>query len=198
MKHKIIDAIIRIEGGYVNNPSDSGGETKFGITKAVADAWGYIGDMWDMPRSVAFNIYSAKYWDSIHGDEMIKISERVTEEVIDTSVNMGAGRAGKFLQRALNVLNSRGSLYADLTVDGQIGRVTLAALIEYLSVRDQDTLVKMLNCMQGSFYVVLAERREKDEDFIYGWFRNRVKFKRLSLHTAKKSNLNHGRYLIMK
>ena len=36
LKEKIISEIIRIEGGYVNDPSDSGGETRYGITKAVA------------------------------------------------------------------------------------------------------------------------------------------------------------------
>lgn len=38
MKDKIINEIIRVEGGYVNDPRDSGGETNFGITVAVARA----------------------------------------------------------------------------------------------------------------------------------------------------------------
>jgi hypothetical protein len=32
----------------------------------------------------------------------------------------------------------------------------------------------MLNSLQGSSYVEIAERREKDEKWIYGWFKNRV------------------------
>jgi len=35
-------------------------------------------------------------------------------------------------------------------------------------------LYKMLNALQGAYYIELAERREKDEDFIYGWFKHRV------------------------
>ena len=62
MKEKIINEIIRVEGGYVNDPRDSGGETNFGITVAVARANGYNGRMDCMPRDVAFDIYSAKYW----------------------------------------------------------------------------------------------------------------------------------------
>jgi Putative secretion activating protein len=80
-----------------------------------------------------------------------------------------------FLQRALNVLNSKGKLYPDLEVDGAIGLVTVSALRGYLTERDEDTLVKALNCLQGAYYVNLAERREKDETFVYGWFKNRVK-----------------------
>lgn len=174
MKNRIINEIIRVEGGYVNDPSDSGGETNFGVTVAVARANGYNGAMRDLPRSTAFDIYSAKYWDVVRADDLAKLSGLVAEEVVDTSVNMGPGRAGKFLQRALNVLNKRGSLYRDLTVDGAIGKDTISALRAYLNERNEETLVKALNCLQGAYYITLAERREKDEAFAYGWFKNRV------------------------
>ena len=175
MKERIINEIIRVEGGYVNDPSDSGGETNFGFTVAVARQFGYVGAMRNMPRSTAFDIYSAKYWDAVKGDDLAKLSELVAEEVVDTSVNMGPGRAGKFLQRSLNVLNNRGSLYLDLTVDGAIGNATISALRAYLNGRGEETLVTALNCLQGAYYITLAERREKDERFVYGWFKNRVK-----------------------
>lgn len=174
MKSRIISEIIRVEGGYVNDPSDSGGETNFGITVAVARANGYNGAMRDLPRSIAFDIYSAKYWDAVKGDDLAKLSELVAEEVADTSVNMGPGRAGKFLQRSLNVLNNQAKLYADLVVDGAIGPATVSALRGYLDTRDEETLAKALNCLQGAYYITLAERREKDERFVYGWFKNRV------------------------
>jgi len=175
LKQETIDEIIRIEGGYVNDPSDSGGETNFGITAAVARSFGYDGTMFDLPRDVAFDVYVAKYWDAVRGDDLESLALSVAEEVVDTAVNMGPGRAGKFLQRALNALNNRGTLYQDIKVDGQIGNATLTALSQMVEQRDTDTLVKMLNCLQGAFYVDLAERREKDEKFIYGWFNNRVK-----------------------
>lgn len=174
LKQDLIDHIIHIEGGYVDDVDDSGGETNFGITSAVALTNGYTGRMRDLPREVAFDIYVARYWDVVHGDGLARLSERVTRELVDTAVNMGPGRAGTFLQRALNVLNDRQMLYVDLTVDGAIGPATLHALGEYLAVRGENVLVNMLNCLQGAFYVELAERREKDEKFIYGWFGNRV------------------------
>lgn len=174
MKERIINEIIRVEGGYANDPADSGGETNFGIAEAVARANGYAGPMRDMPRKVAFGIYSAKYWDAVQGDRLVELSEKVAEEVVDTGVNMGTARAGKFLQRALNVLNREAKLYADLTVDGDIGPATLRALSDYLATRGDDALVKALNCLQGAFYIELAERREKDERFVYGWLKNRV------------------------
>lgn len=174
MKHRIINEIIRVEGGYVNDPSDSGGETNFGITVAVARQFGYVGAMQYMPRIAAFDIYADMYWNKVRADDLAKLSEAVAEEVVDTSVNMGPGRAGKFLQRSLNVFNKRGSLYRDLTVDGAIGKATISALRAYLDGRDEETLVKALNCLQGAYYITLAERREKDERFVYGWFKHRI------------------------
>lgn len=173
LKDKIINEIIRVEGGYINDPNDSGGATNFGITEAVARPY-FNGDMRDLPREIAVAIYTVQYWDKVRGDDIAALSEAVAEEVVDTGVNMSTTRAGKFLQRSLNVLNDRGRLYSDIQVDGNIGPGTISALTSYLNARDGATLVKMLNCLQGAFYVNLAERREKDEKFINGWFKNRV------------------------
>lgn len=177
LKNKIIDNIIKIEGGYSNDSSDSGGETNYGITKAVAVAFGYTGSMRDMPREVAYDIYVARYWDAVRGNGLSALSERVAEEVVDTGVNMGIKRAGKFLQRSLNVLNDREKYYPDITVDGVIGPGTISTLEICIIKRGDETLVKILNCLQGAFYVELAECREKDERFINGWFKNRVVIK---------------------
>jgi len=174
IKATIINRIISVEGGYVNDPSDSGGETNFGITKKVALEHGYISAMVDMPKQVAFDIYAAQYWDAVMGDDLAALSSAVVSEVVDTGVNMGTRRAIMFLQRALNVLNSSHALYDDVTVDGRIGAVTVAALKSYLFVRDEAVVLKVLNALKGAFYIDLAERREKDEKFIYGWFKNRV------------------------
>lgn len=174
MKNKIIEAVLEVEGGYVNDPEDSGGETNFGITVARARASGYVGAMRDMSRQTAFGIYTVEYWDAVQADDLLALSHAVAEEVVDTGINCGTGRAGRFLQRALNVFNKRAKLYPDLKVDGNIGPATINALRGYLAVRDEDTLIKALNCLQGAKYIELAERREKDERFVYGWLKQRV------------------------
>lgn len=177
LKDQVINQIIQIEGGYVNDPSDSGGETNFGITKRVARNYGYKGDMRYLPRSLAFEIYSNLYWDSLLLDGVQAISPRIAKELADTGVNMGTGRAARFLQRALNALNNRQQHYPDLKIDGALGQRTLNALRQLAGVRGEagmKVLYKMLNSLQGEFYVDLAERREKDERFIFGWFANRV------------------------
>lgn len=174
LKTRVIEGIIDREGGFVDDPLDSGGATNWGVTEAVARAAGYGGRMADMPRSVAFEIYVGRYWDSVGGDQLADMSNAITEEVVDTAVNMGPTRAGTFLQRALTTLNNRGRLYPDLVVDGQIGPATLRALAAYLAHRDERILRRALDCLQGASYIELAERREKDERFLYGWLSHRV------------------------
>ena len=178
VKQKIINGIIEVEGGYVNDKNDSGGETNFGITVAVARKFGYLGAMVDITRETAFDIYAEKYWDALNLDEIEKRSEKIAEELADTCVNMGVGRAGRFFQSALNAFNNEGSKYNDLVVDGMVGRGSIAAFNAFLDWRGDDgetVLFRALNSLQGSFYLDLAARRQKDERFVYGWFLNRVK-----------------------
>lgn len=177
LKERIINNIIEIEGGYVDDPGDSGGPTKFGITEAVARQNGYNGDMIEFPRSLAYQIYSRKYWDSLRLDDVCDMSEMIARELADTGVNTGVTRAAVFLQRSLNVLNDKGRYYPDIVIDGDVGDRTLAALRSFVGRRGQrgiEVLHKMLNALQGTFYIRLAERREKDERFVFGWFSHRV------------------------
>ena len=173
----IIDDIIKAEGGYSNNPNDSGGETMYGITKAVAAANGYAGAMKDLPISLAENIYYTQYVSKPKFDLLIPLSESIAAEVIDTGVNMGPSVAGKFLQRCLNAFNNQGKAYADIAVDGKVGPATASALKSYLGLRGKQgeiVMLKALNCLQGARYIELAEGRQANEAFVYGWIANRI------------------------
>lgn len=174
---KLADEVIGKEGGYVNDPRDSGGETIWGITKDTARRYGYTQAMVMMPRSTAVAIYRARYWTEPGFNKVAAINERVAAELFDTGVNMGVNRAGEFLQRALNALNNGGKHYADIDEDGDVGPATRRALTAYLDRRGaqgETVLLRALNALQGAFYLDLAARRPKDEAFVYGWLLNRV------------------------
>ncbi len=175
-KNDFIGRLIKIEDGYVNNEADLGGETRFGITKATAREHGYRGEMKYLPMDTAFQIYATTYWDANSLSDMLSLSEKITEEVFDTGVNMGTPMAGVFLQRCLNVLNVGENTYDNLKVDGIVGNRTLSALADYLGEREEgeEVLLKMLNSLQGSEYISIAENDEEQESFVYGWFRKRV------------------------
>lgn len=173
----MIETLVGKEGGYSNHPSDTGGETMWGITVAVARANGYRGPMRSMPRDTAKDIYRRKYFVLPGFDRVAEQSAAVAEELFDTGVNMGPSVASTFLQRLLNGLNRQGKDYADIGVDGDIGPATLRALKSYLAKRGKDgekVLLKGLNALQGARYVALAEGRSANEDFLHGWLLNRL------------------------
>jgi len=110
--------VLKNEGGYVDNPSDPGGATNLGCTKATWEAW--VGhpvtkdDIKALTPNDVMPLYKAKYWDTIKGDDL---PEGVDYAVFDYAINSGPSRAAKALQSVLSV-----------TVDGQIGAATLRAL----------------------------------------------------------------------
>jgi lysozyme family protein len=173
----VIDGIMGREQGYVDHPNDRGGPTNWGITVAVARANGFDGDMRDLPKSLAREIYRKRYIVRPAFDKVWLVDHRIGDELIDTGVNMGPARAAEMLQRWLNGFNKRGSQYADLFVDGAIGEITLAALRKFLRWRGDEgarVMVAALNCTQGVRYLELAEGNQSQEDFLYGWLRSRV------------------------
>jgi len=174
---KAFRKLLGVEGGYVDNPNDSGGKTNWGITEAVARSAGYQGLIAEMDVDTAARIYRQEYWDALQLSEVAQRSVAVADELFDTAVNMGQGTAARFLQRCLNVLNRQQRDWLDMPVTGQINRQTLDALWIYYDVRKElaePVLLRMLNCLQGARYIEIAEQRQKDEAFVFGWFNTRV------------------------
>jgi len=173
----VIVTLIKKEGGYVDHPSDRGGPTMYGITETTARANGYKGDMRFLPKSLAEIIYLNKYWSKPGFGLINKVSEKIAYELFDTGVNMGPGIPCIWFQQWLNGFNRKQQDYRDLTVDGHIGPVTIVALQKFLSIRGAEgemVFLGALNCSQGERYRELAESREANEDFLYGWILQRV------------------------
>lgn len=177
---KIIDAILVAEGGYVNDASDAGGATRYGVTETVARQNGYYGDMKQFPDSLARQIYKNQYYLVPKFDKVAVLSPVVAAELTDCGVNCGTGFAKGILQSALNLLNRQGKDYADIKEDGDIGTGTLTALGAFLSKRGksgEDLLLKLLCIMRGARYVEICKARIQNEDFLAGWLTNRIHLK---------------------
>lgn len=169
--------LLQVEGGFGNLVNDRGGATRFGITERVARAYGYGGDMRNLPVDLATRIYREQYWAPLKLEEISHLSERVADEMFDQAVNTGVATVGRFLQRALNALNRDGADYQDVEVDGFVGAVTVRALGAYLALRGangEQVLLRALNCLQGARYLELAEWDRSQEAFLFGWLRARV------------------------
>lgn len=179
--NKLVDNIIEVtighEGGYSNNPNDTGGATKWGITENVARNNGYKGDMRQLPRETAISIYEKNYWYAPKFDQIANVSSVIAAKLFDTGVNMGTSIPVKFLQRWLNAFNNQGKLYSDISADGQIGPATITAFKAYLNTRGKDAekvMLRAINCSQGARYLEISEARIANETFTYGWMLNRV------------------------
>lgn len=177
MFKEVLDEVLGVEGDWSNHPSDSGGKTMFGITERLARKYGYVGEMQKIPISFAERIYKEEFWDSLDLDTISKISPTIVRELMDTSVNQGTGRGAEYLQLSLNALNRQQKDFNDIRVDGDVGPATLSALRAFIHKRGSAgelVLLRCLNSLQGAFYINLSQRRQKDEDFVYGWILNRV------------------------
>lgn len=173
------ERLILVEGGYSNHSSDPGGRTMYGITEAVARQHGYHGPMRSLALADAKRIYRRAYWDACRCDDLAATAGApVADEVFDSAVNCGVGRAARWLQEALNALNARGRLYANVAEDGQVGPGTLSALRAYVGrrrgIEGMTVLLRALNVLQGAHYLRLASDDAQFEDFLYGWLRTRV------------------------
>lgn len=168
---------VGVEGGFSDHPSDPGKATKYGITEVVARENGYQGDMRDLPLEFAEGVYRAKYWELIHLDAVASLSEPIAIELFDTAVNCGVAFAARSFQQALNAFNREQHDYEDIAVDGLIGPATMRALRGLLArrgVEGEQVFVTALNVLQGAHYIQIVEGRPASEQFIYGWFKQRV------------------------
>ena len=179
-----LQKILEAEGGYVNDPDDLGGETYCGIARKYHPNWaGWVRVDEYKPsdkfpgilskdqalKSWVGDFYREWYWTPIGLDAVE--SQELAEELLDMGVHLGVKRAVMFLQRGLNVLNRRGRLWPDLTVDGDAGTKTLHALYEYEKHEAPNFLRKTLLLQRGNYYIDRALKREKSEKYIRGWLR---------------------------
>lgn len=105
-----INRVLSSEGGYVNNPADPGGETKWGISKRSYPML----DIATLTREDAIEIYKHDFWVA---GQMDKMPDAVAFNALDFAVNSGIQTALRKLQEAIGVAD-----------DGHIGPVTMAAM----------------------------------------------------------------------
>jgi len=112
----IIDMVLQHEGGYVNDPADPGGETKYGISKR---AYPNV-NIKNLTKNDAKEIYKEDYWGVGKCD---KIPPHLRHIYFDMCVNFGIGKAVGVLQRAANSKSGN-----RLDIDGKLGPLTLGSI----------------------------------------------------------------------
>lgn len=158
-----IPRVLAHEGGYVNHPSDPGGETNRGITDRLdgkidglvdLDGDG-IGDVniKGLTEDQAKEVYKRKFWDQMKGDEIE--SQAIAGILFDGYVNMGT-QAIKMIQRILSLKD-----------DGVVGNKTITAI----NNADEIILYTAYKKARIMFYENLVERKPQLAVFLKGWLR---------------------------
>ena len=153
---KFLDYIFEVEGGFTDDENDRGGATNFGIIEEEAREFGYTGDMRNLTKDFAENIYLKKYYLGNKLDKII--DDRVALTIFDWAVN--SGRRG--IKKAQIVANKFG---ANLVIDGIIGNKTLEAINSI----NPEAFLKEYHEIQRTFYKNLAAKDSTQEDFLKGW-----------------------------
>jgi lysozyme family protein len=135
--------------GYVNDPDDAGGETKFGVAKnANMDL-----DITALKWEAAKRVYYKRYWLAGDCQEM---PSRLAVLHFDGCVNHGVGRASRFLQTA-----------AGAKADGDIGPNSIRAILS----KDEIELCNSVCDQRAAFYQRIVDNKASQAKFLRGWLR---------------------------
>lgn len=153
----IAEEIVAREGGYVNDPDDPGGVTKYGVTIHTMrrlgldlDGDGDIDprDVQRLPREKAVEIFVEHYFER---PRIAELPEILHASVFDMYVNAGSN-AVRILQRLLCQMGWK------VSVDGLIGPQTIAAARAAAS-EASDHFADAYGIARRNYYYALADRR---------------------------------------
>ncbi|AUZ65883.1 peptidoglycan-binding protein [Citrobacter telavivensis] len=157
--------VLSAERGYVNDPTDRGGETNLGISDkrdGVADGKTDVdGDgkpdtrIRDLTVEQAGQIYFRDYWYPAYCPLW---PDEVALFVFDSSVQHGAKKAVQLLQEAVG--------FTGKSVDGIAGKNTRAAV----ESADPDWLMNRLYLRRSRYYADIIKSNPSQGKFLNGWF----------------------------
>ncbi len=142
--------------GYVNDPADRGGETKYGVAKRPNPDL----DITKLDWEAAKRVYFRRYWLASNCDDLTLMSPRLAVLHFDGAVNHGVGRAGRFLQRAVGAAE-----------DGDVGPGTLRAVKAAIDKRGDIAVCHLICDYREAFYEAIMQRDPTQERFRRGWMR---------------------------
>ncbi len=165
----VFDVILEHEGGLSDDPNDPGDITKYGISLKFLESEGVdidgdgdsdADDIRALTKKFAKEIYYHRWWLKYRYERITNLT--VATKVVDLAINMGANRAHKVVQRAVN------HVYPGLlVVDGILGVKSLVAI----NHMPEKVLMDEIRLEAKEYYLSLVERNPKLNVFINGWLR---------------------------
>lgn len=164
--------VLQDEGGYTDNPDDSGGATNKGITDREYVAWCALHgttptNIRDISDATVSAIYQQQYW--LPNCDPLPAGEDYL--LFDMNVNMGPVQGTKLLQQGLKVV-----------ADGHFGVITMAAAMK----ADVRALIATVSDLKTAFYKELEREQPKDLVFDRGWMNRVANVKQRALRMLDK------------
>lgn len=177
----LLRRILVVEGGFVDDPADRGGTTKYGISLRFLKAVGKIDANRDGFADLDLNFDTVIDGQDIRalspeqaGDLFLKhfylgpgfwvIPQPFDAALFDQAVNGGTTAAVKILQRALNALGP-----PTLKVDGALGNLTQAKLVEQM--RQGKPVLQFVRMEAAERYRAIVAADASQQRFLRGWLR---------------------------
>lgn len=135
----VFERSVSHEDGYVNDPNDPGGETKWGISKR---SYPHL-NIASLTREQALELYRRDFWERLGGETVIGNGDYdgVAFQLFDFALNSGVETAVRYLQRALGVAD-----------DGHFGPVSRSAMV----AQSESDIILALNAGRLDFMTRLS------------------------------------------
>lgn len=188
---QIAEDIVAREGGYVDDPDDPGGATKFGVTLHTMRRLGIdlngdgrvsAADVRALSRAQAVDIFVAHYFEK---PGIQALPEVLHASVFDMYVNAGRN-AVILLQKLLCQMG------LTVAVDGAIGPQTASAAAQ-AAARDPGLLRDAYGIARRNYYFHLADRRPASRKYARtrsgqkgGWIRRAEEFLSPRFHLSQE------------
>lgn len=155
-----LQKLLLLEGTYVNNASDPGGATKYGISMRFLENIGQHpteSTIQNLTLDEASALYKKHFWDM--GNYSAISNQNVANAVFSFAVNAGPATSHKCLQRCVRAVN--GTVLVD---DGILGFKTVVIV----NSAPAESVLIAFKCFADAYY-----RSLNKPDFIKGWL-NRI------------------------
>lgn len=178
---EIAQTIVQREGGFVDDPDDPGGATKYGVTIHTMRRLGLDlngdgrvskADVHRLTRAQAVDIFVRHYFER---PRIAELPAPLHASVFDMYVNAG-GNAVRILQRLLR------DMEFEVTVDGALGPQSIGAAHEAIKAAP-DHLVNAYGIARRNYYFRLADQRPQSRKYARtraggkgGWIRRAEEF----------------------
>jgi len=167
--HDAFVATMNAEGGYVNDPDDSGGETYKGVSRKHNKKWSgwvtvdLLKEEPDFPKNLDLNenlqkeveaFYEVNYWNKINGNGIE--DQDIARSIFDFGVNAGTKTSAKLAQGVV-----------DAKPDGVIGPKTL----KKLNAEEKEKFLARFALAKIERYIKICEKNASNRKYFYGWVR---------------------------